>query len=154
MAMDAETRTFPRGDIRVSDAERDLAVSELSEHFQAGRLTQEEFDERSGRALKSRTVSDLNGLFTDLPRQGPLSAPPALDLAEDPFLSQGDLRPSGGGLRVARAVIAFVVVAFLARTLLVGYAFGYGHGAAWLLPVVILALVFLRLALLAGRRWL
>ena len=60
--MNAESRSFPRGEIRVSDAERDLAVAELSEHFQAGRLSQDEFDDRSGRALQARTGADLNTL--------------------------------------------------------------------------------------------
>ena len=32
--------SFPAGDLRVSDADRDRAVSELSEHFQVGRLTE------------------------------------------------------------------------------------------------------------------
>jgi hypothetical protein len=36
---------FPPGDLRVSDAERDLAVSELSRAFQVGRLTTEEFQQ-------------------------------------------------------------------------------------------------------------
>ncbi len=66
-AMDTGIRGFPRGDLRVSDGERDQAVAELSEHFQAGRLTQDEFDDRSGRALQARTGGDLDGLFTDLP---------------------------------------------------------------------------------------
>jgi hypothetical protein len=34
----------------------DRVLAELSEHFQAGRLTAEELDERSGRALQARTV--------------------------------------------------------------------------------------------------
>jgi len=37
------SKSFPTGGIRVSDADRDQAIAELSEHFQAGRLTQEEF---------------------------------------------------------------------------------------------------------------
>ena len=41
--MQTATRNFPSGDLRVSDADRDRAVSELSEAFQAGRITAEEF---------------------------------------------------------------------------------------------------------------
>ena len=67
--MDTEAGGFPRGEIRVSDAERDQALAELSEHFQTGRLTQDEFDERSGLALKARTGHDLASLFGDLPRR-------------------------------------------------------------------------------------
>ena len=43
--MDTPIRNYQRGDIRASDAERDQAVAELSEHYQSGRLTLEEFDE-------------------------------------------------------------------------------------------------------------
>ena len=56
--MDNQTGSYSRADIRVSDADRDQAVTELGEHFQAGRLTQEEFDDRSGLALQARTGRD------------------------------------------------------------------------------------------------
>jgi hypothetical protein len=58
---------FPPGDIRVSDAERDRALSELSEALQAGRITAEEFDERSGQALGARTGKELAAPLADLP---------------------------------------------------------------------------------------
>jgi hypothetical protein len=54
-------------DLRVSDAERDAVVTELSEHLQAGRLDQEEFGERMAKALSSRTERDLSALLKDLP---------------------------------------------------------------------------------------
>jgi DUF1707 SHOCT-like domain len=151
--MNAETESFPHGDIRVSDAERDLAVAELGEHFQAGRLTQDEFDDRSGRALQARTGTDLNGLFTDLPHHARLPVPPAAYPAEDPYLGAGN-PPPPGGLRVARAVIAFAVAVLVASIVLGGHGYGHGHGhaAAWLILVAILGFVFLRIARLAGRR--
>ena len=64
--MDTPSRNYPPGDQRVSDANRDHAVSELSEAFQAGRITADEFEQRSGRALTARTGKDLTDLFTDL----------------------------------------------------------------------------------------
>ena len=69
------SKSFPSGGIRVSDADRDQAIAELSEHFQAGRLTQEEFEERSGRALQARTGDDLAALFTDLPGRDTVPVP-------------------------------------------------------------------------------
>ena len=51
--MDTPITDFQRGAIRRSDAERDQAAAELSEHYQSGRLTLEEFDDRSGRALQA-----------------------------------------------------------------------------------------------------
>ena len=43
--MDTAAGDFPDGDLRVSDAERDRALSVLSAALQAGRITAEEFDE-------------------------------------------------------------------------------------------------------------
>ncbi len=54
--------------LRVSDADRDAAISELGEHFQAGRLDPAELDDRTGRALRARIESDLDQLLADLPR--------------------------------------------------------------------------------------
>ncbi len=56
--------------LRVGDAERDAAVSALAEHYAAGRLDQEEYDERSDQALSARTDADLGTLFVDLPSPG------------------------------------------------------------------------------------
>jgi hypothetical protein len=58
---------YPPGHIRVSDADRDRALSELSVAFQAGRITADEFDQRSGRALAARTGKELTALLADLP---------------------------------------------------------------------------------------
>ena len=54
--------------VRIGDAERASAVSALGDHFAAGRLTKEEFDERADHAWSARTSGDLAPLFTDLPR--------------------------------------------------------------------------------------
>src|ERR1700748_3351659 len=73
--MSTATRDDPSGSLRVSDADRDRAIAELSQHYQAGRLTTEEFEDRTGRALAARTSADLAALFTDLPRrQAPVTS--------------------------------------------------------------------------------
>jgi hypothetical protein len=54
-------------DLRVSDADRDRAVSELSDAFQVGRITADEFDQRSTQALRARTGKELTALLKDLP---------------------------------------------------------------------------------------
>lgn len=56
---------------RIGDAERDQAVALLQEHLAAGRLDQEEFDERMTKALSARTNADLLPLFDDLPGERP-----------------------------------------------------------------------------------
>lgn len=142
--MNTQPRSFPRGDIRVSDAERDQAIADLSAHFQAGRLTQEEFEDRSGRALQARTRSDLSELFTDLPPQGMVPAPQAGGPATDPPAGPGSMRRAGR-VPVASVIIACVVAAIIASNVLGGTGHRPG-GIGWLIPVVILGSVFLRLA--------
>ena len=53
--------------LRIGDADRDRAVTALGDHFAAGRLTADEFDDRSSRAWQARTADDLAPLFADLP---------------------------------------------------------------------------------------
>jgi Domain of unknown function (DUF1707) len=64
-----------KGPVRIGDAERDQAVSALGEHFAAGRLTREEFDERSDQAVRARYAADLAPLFDDLPAPEPAMPP-------------------------------------------------------------------------------
>ena len=136
------SKSFPSGGIRVSDADRDQGIAELSEHFQAGRLTQEEFEERSGRALQARTGDDLAALFTDLPgrNMGPVPA------AGGPVFGaggSGDLNRMSH-LPMARLIILGVLAVIVVGNVLGGIA-GHVH-FGWLIPVVVLGSVFVRLA--------
>ena len=141
--MDTPIRSFPRGDLRVSDADRDRAVAELSEHFQAGRLTQEEFEDRSGRALQARTGNELSELFTDLPQgQAGAGLPPAA-------VSPGAVRRAGR-VPVARVVIACAIAAIIVGNVLGNVGQPHGRSFGWLVPVLILGFIFRRLA--RGRR--
>jgi hypothetical protein len=137
--MDTPNRSFPRGDLRVSDADRDRAVAELSEHFQTGRLTQEEFEDRSGRALQARTGKELSDLFTDLPQ----GMPPAA-------VSPGSVRRAGR-VPVVPIVIACVVAATIAGNVL-SVTLGHSHTVSFglLVPVLIIGFVVRRHVL--GRR--
>ncbi len=136
--MDTQPGNSQRGTIRVSDAERDQAVAELSEHYQAGRLTLEEFDERSSRALGAKTGTDLVALFTDLPRTA-MPVPGIRPTAVTP----ADL----DGRRVGRPPVARAIIACVIAAIIVGNVTTPGHhGLGWLVPVVILGLVFVRLA--------
>jgi hypothetical protein len=57
--------------LRVSDRERDEAVTLLRDHAADGRLSPEELDERVERALSARTGSELDALVADLPHKRP-----------------------------------------------------------------------------------
>lgn len=128
--MDTPISNFPRGDLRVSDAERDRAVAELSGHFQQGRLTQEEFEDRSGRALQARTGRELSGLFTDLPQ----------DAAPVP-VSPGSARR----VPTAAVVVACAMAAIIVGNLLGDTGHSHGHSFGWLVPVLVLGFIARRL---------
>jgi len=61
--------TDPDASLRVSDAERDETLRILGEHASVGRLTLDELEERSGRALAAKTRGELTTLTGDLPQQ-------------------------------------------------------------------------------------
>ncbi|MGJ6979606.1 DUF1707 SHOCT-like domain-containing protein [Aestuariimicrobium soli] len=62
----------------IGDAERDRVCQELADHFAAGRLTVEELDERTSRAVGARTNRDLAGLMADLPAPTRLAPAPRM----------------------------------------------------------------------------
>ncbi len=85
--MGTDARGFPPGALRVSDGDRDKALSELTEAYQIGRITSEEFDQRSMQALSARTGKELAALVSDLP----LDAGSAAPVAGQPRRSDGYL---------------------------------------------------------------
>lgn len=52
---------------RIGDAERDVAAARLGDHFAAGRLDHEEYDERLDAVWSARTHADLDQVFWDMP---------------------------------------------------------------------------------------
>ena len=62
---------------RAGDADRDRVVTLLRDHCVAGRLTLDEFSERTSLALAARTQADLDALLVDLPTasQPPVELP-------------------------------------------------------------------------------
>jgi hypothetical protein len=55
-------------DVRIGDAERDATMTQLREHFVAGRLTFDELTERIDGALTAKTQRQIDALMSDLPR--------------------------------------------------------------------------------------
>lgn len=64
-------------DLRVGDAERAAAEQALQAHLQAGRITVDEYVDRSGAAVSATSGSALAALFTDLPAPHPSLPQPA-----------------------------------------------------------------------------
>jgi hypothetical protein len=53
--------------LRASDADREATADQLREHHTAGRIDQEEFQERLDRCYAAKTVGELAELTRDLP---------------------------------------------------------------------------------------
>jgi Domain of unknown function (DUF1707) len=118
--MDGVGRGFPPGDMRVSDADRDRAVSELGEALRVGRLTAGEFDERSGQALRARTGKELAALLADLPLVTPAATPASVP----------EHARHGFAVRAVMGVSAFCAILLLAKAVTAAMTPGIGRAGS------------------------
>ncbi len=58
------------GGLRIGDADREHAQARLADHFAAGRLDKDEYDERLDQIWAARTHAELVPVFRDLPGPG------------------------------------------------------------------------------------
>lgn len=105
------TTEEPDGGLRVGDAERAEAQERLATHAADGRLTVEEYQERSAQATQARTRSELAAVFRDLPGSA----------------SSVERRPSTGTSRVEHS-LAITGPSALLAFFICGFLF---HGWAW-----------------------
>jgi Domain of unknown function (DUF1707) len=110
------------GPVRVGDTERDEALDKLGDHFAAGRLTREELDERTEKAMGARFDSDLEALFRDLP-----------DRARNVVARRARPQVSSVLPVAAMALVPLLVLAVVASIVL--------HGAIFIGPVIWLLLL-------------
>ena len=75
-------------EIRLSDADRDAVVQQLSAAMAEGRVDVTEFEQRSRAAYAARIPSELSELTADLPPRAPMPAPP------DPSAKAPSIPPS------------------------------------------------------------
>ncbi len=115
--------------LRVADEDRERVAARLREHFAAGRITQEELDERLQQTYAARTVGDLDALQTDLPAL-PLSPAEQREAlaARRRRLRRRMLQESSGGLT------AFVICTFV-------WAAAGASGAFWPIWVLLITLI-------------
>lgn len=132
----------PGPSMRASDADRDRVLAELSQHFQAGRLTADELDERNGRALSAKTLGDLDALLSDLPS---LHEPRPYGPAPATMTRGGGLRRVPPAALIAPALVVVGVVALLVSV------FGHGTGHVFGLGPFLVVLILVRV-LGGGRR--
>jgi hypothetical protein len=121
--------------LRISDADREAAVDLLGEQYAVGRLTKDEFDERSDAVWSARTRGDLAPVFADLPvrspalpaRTGRRPSPPAPRWAP-PRTSRWAV-PLLPVLLVLIAIAVVAQVPFLLLAIGLWFAFGRCNGA-------------------------
>jgi hypothetical protein len=115
-------------EIRIGDREREAAVSALGEHYAAGRLTKEEYDERAERAWAARTASAMAPLFADLP------APHAVGLTSArPTAPQAPPRPPARPRQWGRVPFVPVLLVVLGVAMLAHVPWPFLILLGWLL---------------------
>jgi hypothetical protein len=143
--------------MRASDGDREQVVRALQEQVGEGRLTLEEFEQRSTEAYTAKTVGELRALMKDLPVD-PLAPRPAPQAPwEQPFpmpaippwaqrsfrvppQSQLQQRRTPHPLAIAGAVL---ISLFLIQAVVGAVLYGAGVGAA-ALPLLFVFFVLMR----------
>jgi len=93
-----------RPELRIGDAERERAASQLAEHYAVGRLTQDEHAERLDQVWAARTQAELDPVFADLP--GHATAPPRPAVGPTRPRRRGGLPPLLAVLLAVAALVA------------------------------------------------
>jgi hypothetical protein len=108
-------------DIRIGDAEREHALELLGTHLGEGRLSVDEYGDRSARVATAKTRGDLYALFSDLPAPRPrftqVEPPPSGSTVSARRGFPVEFRVSSAA--VTAVAIISVALFFLAKTPLV-----------------------------------
>lgn len=134
------------GSIRASDSDRENVAEILRVAYADGRLTLDEFDERTTAAYGAKTWAELRELTRDLPVGPNLGAAPlraARRQGPPGGIAPGQLPP--GPLRPARPPLVFPVLPLVILFLVLA---GAAHTAVLIIPAVVILAVCLRM----GRR--
>ena len=129
--------------IRASDQDREVVVATLRDAYTAGRLTLEEFDERTTAAYGSKTWGELRTLTEDLPAQPVLGSDvpgrrlPAAALPAHPERANGTVPP----VRRRPRAIAFLPIVTLWLILALASRSAHDVVAPVVVLIVMLALL-------------
>ncbi|MEU4251873.1 DUF1707 domain-containing protein [Amycolatopsis sp. NPDC026612] len=126
----------PSPQLRISDQNRESALSALGEHMTAGRIDIDEYGERSARITAAKTRGELGEIFADLPAPHPqYDDVPKAVAAEASKETEPAPRPVApvGWSSGQRFVAAFVPLVWIATLALI--ATGLVHGTLILIPI-------------------
>lgn len=130
--------------IRLSDAEREAAATDLGEHFAQGRLTADEHAERLEQVWSARTRGEVAPIFRDLPSPYAAVSAPVADRDERSRL--GALGPDSDrywnpGMRPFRRGVPAPLLVVLAVLIVMS---AIAHFPFFLLGLAVLWFVVLR----------
>ena len=117
------------GDVRVSDDERERVAREIREHYAAGRLDDDELNERVEAAYAARTQGELNALRADLPALPATRTEQRADVARRRRELERRLLQQSGG-----ALVPFVICTAI-------WAFAGASGSFWPIWILLVALI-------------
>jgi hypothetical protein len=152
-----------QNDVRVSDADREAVADQLREHYAAGRLSLDEFQDRLDAVYRAQVAGELNMVTDGLPHDGTVIPPgaPWGSYAGDGFagaayaLNIDEMRAAMA--RIGRRVmLGFALVtggALLLLTLLIT-AFMVHGGVLGVVVGVLLAILAAAVVAVAGLVWL
>lgn len=109
-----DPRSPEYGALRASDTDREVVHRELGRAYADGRLTRDEFDQRSDAVLRARTLSELPDLIVDLvpvpgpPGRLPATTPDAVIQARAVEAYRSDRREAAWGF-VSASIICWVI---------------------------------------------
>jgi hypothetical protein len=119
---------------RAADADRDEIAESLRKHHAAGRLTDDEFQQRLEQCGSAKTLGELRALLADLPSDKPKRE------------RSYSYRPRFGALLLPVLIVLAVIFSGPWR-----HAAWHGHGVHFGFPWPLLFLVFAGFMLLRGR---
>jgi uncharacterized membrane protein len=144
----------PPPGMRASTADRERAMDVLKAAYSEGRLTKEEFDQRSARVMSSRTYGELWAIVADLPA-GPYLPPAPYQAGPPPQAYYQPVSETTNGLAIGALILSLlgfslpaVIVGHISRSqirhsgqrgdgiAIAGLVFGYLGMAFWALIIV------------------
>jgi hypothetical protein len=144
-----------RGDKSVGDADRDAAATRLREHFAAGRLTLEEFQDRLGAIFAATTSRELARVTADLPHDGVSPGMTVRAAAAGGWRGHSRRRAGGHGRRRLRfrSRLLLACAAIAAFWLLIGFSLPH-NGLLIAAFIVMLGFMGLAVGIVVGLIWL
>ncbi len=120
--------------LRASDSDREAVAQQLRDHYAAGRITLDEFDERTTTTYAAKTFGDLDDLLVDLPATEVV--PVAATRVPAPANAAGSDRVDRFRASVA-PFSSWIVVALVMNLIWLGGTDPHGHhGPYWPIWVI------------------